>query len=82
MLFRVEIYRSVTLTWIVTTMPLRFGLNFKDVYEHLKIVVYFDDIRDVCKVDSDIFNVTVTPQAKAGDTYVRCCWCRYSLPVL
>ena len=46
------------------------GLNFKNVYEHLKKVVCTDDIRDVCEVDSDIFNVTVTPQAKAGDAYV------------
>ena len=29
-----------------------------------------ENIRDVCKVDSDTFNVTVTPQAKARDAYV------------
>ena len=45
------------------------GLKFNDVYEHMKKAVCSDDIRDVCKVASDTFNVTVTSLAKAGDAY-------------
>ena len=38
------------------------GFNFKDVYEHLKKVVRPDDIKDICKVDSDTFNISVKTQ--------------------
>ena len=38
------------------------GLNLKDVYEHLKKVVRPDNIKDICKVDSDTFNISVTTQ--------------------
>lgn len=36
-----------------------FGLSFKDVYEGLNQIIRGDDIVDICKVDSNVFNVTV-----------------------
>ena len=36
------------------------GLNFKDVYESVCKIVKMDDVRDICKVDSNTFNITVT----------------------
>lgn len=36
------------------------GLNFKDGYASVWKVVKMDDVRDICKVDSNNFNITVT----------------------
>ena len=36
------------------------GLNFKDGYESVCKAVKMDDVRYICKVDSNIFNITVT----------------------
>lgn len=35
-------------------------LNFKDVYENVCKDVKMDDDRDICKVDSYTFNITLT----------------------
>ena len=43
-----------------------YGLSFKDVYEALSSVINEDEITDMCKVDANVFNFTVSTTQAAG----------------